>query len=397
MLTALFIFSIQTITPAQMATNMPPDNQDASRRQIDCIFQRMQQPYQLLSLPWLRARQEVRLNRLDGYFSAILLSEMEPFGELSAPLYLENWYWIEHLQSVKLAGQEKALGAVRGSHQQKWFQLMAETVTTEVNTDEELVRLLQLKRVDRILMDLEAFQLNAERLGLNQSDYQLSFFRYVPLGVYFSNQFLQLRPQFLSRFNALIAGCSQQSFALSPQEQQLILQRFLPQAQALSRRQDVQQALLAAKQLLWTEQQILQQDQQWIEEVELGIATLAKQMLLSPLSLQLQQFQQSSAGQIAEIILMDVQGRNVAISEITSDFWQGDEAKYQQVFGTKQSYFLDEVQFDASTARFLTQLSIPVIAADGRQLGVLTLGLDVETSLQYCQLNGDSIGSCDTQ
>lgn len=397
MLTALFIFSIQTITPAQMATNLPLDNQDASRRQIDCIFKRMQQPYQLLNLPWLRARQEVRLNRLDGYFSAILLSEMEPFGELSAPLYLENWYWIEHLQSATLPGQDKVLGAVRGSHQQKWFQLMAETVTTEVNTDEELVRLLQLKRVDRILMDLEVFQLNAERLGLNQSDYQLRFFRYVPLGVYFSNQFLQLRQQFLSRFNALIAGCSQQSFALSPQEQQLILQRVLPQAQALARRQDVQQALRAAKQQRWTEQQILQQDQQWIEEVELGIATLAKQMLQSPLSMQLQQFQQSANGQIAEIILMDVQGRNVAISEITSDFWQGDETKYQQVFGTKQSYFLDEVQFDASTARFLTQLSIPVIAADGRQLGVLTLGLDVETSLQHCQLNGASVGSCAEQ
>lgn len=386
--------ALGALTPAQLGTNISSPSEDVTVQQVACIMQQLEQPYTLLSLPWLRARQEVRLNRLDGYFTAVLLQEMTPFGQLSAPLYLENWYWIEHRATVSVPQPAKRLGAVRGSHQAKWFEAMGLIAAAEVNTNEDLIKMLNLKRVDRILMDLEVFEQTAERLGLIRQDFSVRFFRYVPLGVYFSSQFLQQRPGFLNRFNALIPSCSQTHFILSEPEQRMLLDAFLKQATQLATEAHIQQALRSQNATPWSPEQIAQHDQRWIEEVQQGQSQLANTMLRSELSQWLVQWQQQFSGRVAEVILMDAQGRNVAISAITSDYWQGDEIKYQPVFAQPVNYLLDSVHFDASSQRFLVQLTVPVKTASGEPLGALTLGLDVELSLQYCQRNGISPGYC---
>lgn len=394
MLALAFLAALGAAIPAQLGTNIVSPAEDSAVLQVACIMQQLEQPYNLLSLPWLRARQEVRLNRLDGYFTAVLLQEMEPFGQLSAPLYLENWYWIEHRSTLSVPPPVKRLGAVRGSHQAKWFETMDLAAAAEVNTSEELVKMLNLKRVDRILMDLEVFEQTAARLGLVRQDFSVRFFRYVPLGVYFSSQFLQQRPGFLSRFNALIPSCSQTPFILSEREQRIVLDAFLPPAAELATQALIQQVLQSQNATPWSPEQISQHDQRWIDEVKQGQPQLAESMLHTELSQWLVQWQQQFSGRVAEIILMDAQGRNVAISAVTSDYWQGDEVKYQQVFAQPVSYLLDSVRFDASSQRFLVQLSVPVNNAQGEPLGALTLGLDVELSLQYCQRNGISPGYC---
>lgn len=79
---------------------------------------------------------------------------------------------------------------------------------------------------------------------------------------------------------------------------------------------------------------------------------------------------------VVEAILMDAQGANVCVSPATSDYWQGDEPKFQQIFVAGKSVFLDEPALDASTGAYALQLS--VLVADGRtKAGVLTLTLRV--------------------
>ncbi len=59
---------------------------------------------------------------------------------------------------------------------------------------------------------------------------------------------------------------------------------------------------------------------------------------------------QSSSDYYAEIFVMDNQGANVAMTDKTSDYWQGDEAKFQKSFkGGNGDLFIDEVEFDDST------------------------------------------------
>ncbi|MEI8641854.1 hypothetical protein P4S68_15140 [Pseudoalteromonas sp. Hal099] len=64
-------------------------------------------------------------------------------------------------------------------------------------------------------------------------------------------------------------------------------------------------------------------DELWIKEVKTHQHDLAKNMLFTDASLYLKQWQRQFKGIITEIIVTDKQGKNVAISKITSDYWQG--------------------------------------------------------------------------
>jgi hypothetical protein len=87
---------------------------------------------------------------------------------------------------------------------------------------------------------------------------------------------------------------------------------------------------------------------------------------------------QEGAEYYAEIFVMDNQGANVAMTDKTSDYWQGDEAKFQKSFNNGQgAVFVDEVEFDESTQAYLVQVSVPVMDGD-KAIGVITFGIDVD-------------------
>jgi hypothetical protein len=79
---------------------------------------------------------------------------------------------------------------------------------------------------------------------------------------------------------------------------------------------------------------------------------------------------------VVEVILTDQHGANVCLSRETSDYWQGDEDKWTRTFVDGQDPFVDEPAFDASSATYAVQLSVPV-AEGGRRTGALTLTLKV--------------------
>ena len=62
---------------------------------------------------------------------------------------------------------------------------------------------------------------------------------------------------------------------------------------------------------------------------------------------------------------MDNQGANVAMTDKTSDYWQGDEAKFKKSYHNgKGTVFVDEVEFDDSSQAYLVQVSVPVKDGD---------------------------------
>lgn len=87
---------------------------------------------------------------------------------------------------------------------------------------------------------------------------------------------------------------------------------------------------------------------------------------------------QKSAPYFAEMFLTDNQGANVAMTDKTSDYWQGDEAKFAKCFtGGAGSVFVGDVEFDKSEQAYLAQVSVPVLD-DGKAIGVLVIGIDVD-------------------
>jgi hypothetical protein len=80
-----------------------------------------------------------------------------------------------------------------------------------------------------------------------------------------------------------------------------------------------------------------------------------------------------------ECILTDNKGANVAISELTSDYWQGDEPKFSNAFADgKGKDYIARPKKDASTGQVIAQVSVPVMDG-GKAIGTLTVGVDLTT------------------
>jgi len=121
--------------------------------------------------------------------------------------------------------------------------------------------------------------------------------------------------------------------------------------------------------------QIQEKDKTW--RATPGIADYMKAIMESECGQHLRTIQKS-APFYAEIFVMDNQGANVAMTDKTSDYWQGDEAKFKKSFnGGSGAVFVDNIKFDESSQTYLSQVSVPV--KDGGQvIGAVTIGIDVD-------------------
>ena len=82
---------------------------------------------------------------------------------------------------------------------------------------------------------------------------------------------------------------------------------------------------------------------------------------------------------ILEIFVMDNQGANVGQNALTSDYWQGDEAKWKNSYKDgKGGVDVGDVEFDKSANAELQQVSLPIIDADGTVIGAVTYGLTLD-------------------
>ena len=84
---------------------------------------------------------------------------------------------------------------------------------------------------------------------------------------------------------------------------------------------------------------------------------------------------------VVEAILMDKNGGTVCASQETSDYWQGDEPKWQKPFAEKLDVFVDNPALDGSTGIYAVQLSVPVMGHKDERAGALCLTLKIRRDL----------------
>ncbi|MGH1453990.1 MAG: PDC sensor domain-containing protein [Paracoccaceae bacterium] len=121
-------------------------------------------------------------------------------------------------------------------------------------------------------------------------------------------------------------------------------------------------------------------DATWRAETGSGGA-LVNATLGKELSVLLRKIQEESGGIYTEIFVMDNVGLNVAQSSVTSDYWQGDEAKWQVPFNQNTAHFGD-VELDQSTQTYQSQISLPVLNEAGQPIGAVTFGVNIEMLMQ---------------
>lgn len=121
--------------------------------------------------------------------------------------------------------------------------------------------------------------------------------------------------------------------------------------------------------------QIKELDKKW--RATAGEDSFMKSLMDSECGQHLRKLQDSQE-YFAEIFVMDNQGGNVAMTDKTSDYWQGDEAKFKKSFaGGQGAVFVDDVEFDKSTQTYVSQVSVPVMDG-GKAIGAITFGIDVD-------------------
>ncbi|TNE33386.1 MAG: hypothetical protein EP348_13020 [Alphaproteobacteria bacterium] len=115
-------------------------------------------------------------------------------------------------------------------------------------------------------------------------------------------------------------------------------------------------------------------DKQWRAERKTQDQPLIAAILSSPLSNYLTQIQAASSGLYTEIFIMDAHGLNVGQSSITSDFWQGDEGKFQKTFSKGASaVFIDEPEFNEDTKTWRVQVSMTIADNKQQPIGAITV------------------------
>lgn len=129
-----------------------------------------------------------------------------------------------------------------------------------------------------------------------------------------------------------------------------------------------------------SEKEILAMDKKWRAETSASKRPMIDQILSNQLSRFLAKARGEQKGIVTEIFVMDNRGLNVGQSDVTSDYWQGDEAKWQKTFLVgPDAMLIDEIELDESTQTFQSQLSMSITdGPSGPVIGAITVGIDVE-------------------
>ncbi|WP_174958996.1 substrate-binding periplasmic protein [Halopseudomonas pelagia] len=360
---------------------------------LECIFKTLRQPYSVRVMPWQRAIHEVGQGRADGFFSATNMQRANRFAALSAPLALEKWYWYSNRPTTaEGADSELRIGAVRGSNQLAWLLENGYAVEQQVSSTEQLFKLLDLGRIDTFLADQRTLRTELTKLPPALRPEYERFQQYSTLGVYFSKAFLDSQSDFLERFNQQIYFCLPEIHMLSDDEHKHLAAVHEQLFNSWPERDELVSAVQAQNALHQNLNipDIMQLDRQWRDELKKPDAPLINSVAGNPLSEWLSDQQQKNNNLITEIIVTDQLGLNVGLSEITTDYWQGDEAKFSEAFFNRtDEAYQGRLEYDQSAQGYQVHISSQIRdPASNEIIGVLIIGLDIQRVLRANGLTG---------
>src|SRR5258708_30454963 len=117
-------------------------------------------------------------------------------------------------------------------------------------------------------------------------------------------------------------------------------------------------AVIAQNNQHLTMAEINKRDEAWMAG---KAASLIKEMNTGPCADHIRQLTATSPI-YSETFVMDNQGALVCENMQTTDYWQGDQAKWQRSFNNgKGAVFIDPSKFAESARRHLAQISLPIL------------------------------------
>lgn len=154
---------------------------------------------------------------------------------------------------------------------------------------------------------------------------------------------------------------------------------IVKEIQSIARQAEVVDAVKAGNSNSPSKMNILALDERWIRSK--GQIPEARQILSSKASRFLLEVMKGKT-YFKEAILTGNQGETIAMNQVTTDYWQGDEEKFTEIFDSnlpsrKPDSYISRARWDESAQSMISQVSVPVY--DGQiMVGTLTVGIDLK-------------------
>lgn len=364
--------------PYQIVSEIPGPSSDVRGLTVDtvvCAAKGAGRQVDINAVPPRRAVQFLMNNLIDGYFAVDPSTSLDQVAFRTDPVSLEKWHMVS--RSGSDVPENPRIGAVLGSNEEAWLRSQGKEVFLTVRTPQQLIALLQRQRIDKALMDQRVLESLSDTGNLRSE-----FLRYVPLHVYLSSRFAGENPEFIKSFNQQIPACINGSFDLDDTE----VGQIRAIAFDLFRELEAKVAFKAAIQdgpYITSLSKILNLDAKWRAMAPLQHSEMARRVADQPASIAMGEWQNSHRTLVTEVMLTNRLGTLVAMSQLTSDFWQGDEPKFERhVHPDRRDLYVSPIRYDASTSRFQVTVSMAITTEDQwLPEGVLVIGLDVEQAL----------------
>jgi hypothetical protein len=173
-----------------------------------------------------------------------------------------------------------------------------------------------------------------------------------------------------------IAAVPAMGVSAEPQEPTDLLQAFIrlrgPLIEAIAARPKIIAAVAEQNALNRSLEEIQQIDADWQSQKEL--TPFKESLEANPAGQILRSFVTRATKMYAEALLTDNQGALVAAYPAPSDYWQGDEEKFQVPWSSGQLH-VGRIRFDESTQVYASPVSVLVFDDAGSQIGVLVMGV----------------------
>jgi len=364
--------------PYQVVTDIPGSDPHVRGLTVDvvrCATASAGRESRVRAAPQKRAVRFLMNGLIDGYFAVDPSMALDEVAFRTHPVALEKWFLVS--RSGSRPPEEPRIGAVSGSNEEAWLLANGEEIFMSVRTAEQLIALLDRGRIDQALMDQRVLA------NLSHSDnFTTQFVRYVPLHVYFGSGFVDRNPEFIATFNQQIPGCINEGFDLDQSENDQIRVIAHELFRSLEAAVPIRAAIEAGPDIS-SLSEILNLDAQWRAMAPGHYSEMARIIASQEASIAMNRWQKNQESLVTEVMLTNSIGTLVAMSGLSSDFWQGDEAKFERhIRKDPSNLYISRVYYDESTSRFQVIVSKPVIAAGHwLPLGVLVIGLDVEKAL----------------
>ena len=187
---------------------------------IQCAMEKVNQPYEIIHIPWERAQWGTKTGAYDGFFMASQNQSRDVYATFSHPFVMIRWFYVLKKNSPFSPEQENFhslvfsanLGSARLTWLEKRYQEGKISKKIEaVGKPEQMIRMLLADRIDVALMNDFDLDQTLKILSASPSRFKTFLVREIPTAIYFSKKFLQKKPFFLKEINTALVQCKEQS------------------------------------------------------------------------------------------------------------------------------------------------------------------------------------------